>query len=127
MSFFKYTTTAFTEAWVRYDRVIALKGRIDKDKVEKTQLLLDSGVGINAQENPFVLAGRINQLREEIPNAPPLLKFVGVNGLSVYVDPRSVIVCEAMLPKQSMILIDGGAVFQVKAALADILPQFANV
>lgn len=126
MSFFRYTTVTHTEAWIRHDRVIALKGRLDKqDKVEKTQIILDTGLAVGAQESPIVLAVRINSLRADY-SAPPLLKLFTVKGLTVHVDPRHVILCESILPARSMVMIDGGAVFEVKAALADILPLFAD-
>ncbi len=127
MSFFKYTTVTFTEAWARVERVLALKGRFDKDsKVETTQIILDSGMALGAKEAPIVLAGRINKLREDL-GAPKLLKFFTVKATTIHIDPRNILMCESVLPTQSMILIDGGAVFEVKGALVDILPQFANV
>ena len=128
MSFFKYTTVTFTEAWARVERVLALKGRFEDkhNKIETTQIILDSGMALGAKEAPIVLAGRINKLREDL-GAPKLLKFFTVKGMTIHIDPRSILMCESVLPTQSMILIDGGAVFEVKGALADILPQFANV
>ncbi len=126
MSFFKYTTVTHTEAWARIERVLALKGRFDDDKVEKTQIILDTGVAFGAQEDPLIIAARINKLREDL-GAPTLLKFFTVKALSVHIDPRCILMCEAILPARTMVLIEGGAIFEVKGALVDILPQFANV